>query len=105
MSELTSVAGHLLQVCDPAEETLPYQGRVEFREMAGPRAFVAGKTEALRTEYQEKFKAQRDAVRDLARRIGWSFSVHRTDEAPLRALHLLHGRIGGEKSRAFGRQF
>ncbi|CAN5307700.1 DUF58 domain-containing protein [soil metagenome] len=98
----SGVAGHLLQICDPAEETLPYQGRVEFREMAGPRVFVAGKTEALRTEYQEKFKEQREAVRDLARRIGWSFSVHRTDEAPLRALHLLHGRIGGEKSRVFG---
>lgn len=96
------VAGHLLQICDPAEETLPYNGRVEFHEMAGPRVYVAGKTETLREEYQEKFRAQREAVRDLARRIGWSFSVHRTDEAPLRALHLLHGRIGGEKSRAFG---
>lgn len=98
----SGVAGHLMQVCDPAEETLPYQGRVEFRAMAGPGVFTAGKTEALRAEYQEKFRLQREAVRDLARRIGWSFSVHRTDEPPMRALHLLHGRIGGEKSRAFG---
>ena len=98
----SGVAGHLLQICDPAEETLPYDGRVEFHEMAGPRVYVAGKAESLREASQEKFRAQREAVRDLARRIGWSFSVHRTDEAPLRALHLLHGRIGGEKSRAFG---
>ena len=32
--------------------------------------------------------------------VGWSFAVHRTDEAPLRILHALHGLIGGEKSRA-----
>ena len=33
------VTGHLVQVVDPAEETLPYAGRVEFREMAGPLTF------------------------------------------------------------------
>jgi uncharacterized protein (DUF58 family) len=95
------VVGHLLQVCDPAEETLPYQGRVEFHEMAGPLRYTAGKTESLREEYQRKFASQRAAVRDIARRIGWTFTVHRTDEPPLRPLHMLHGLIGGEKSRAF----
>jgi uncharacterized protein (DUF58 family) len=96
------IAGHLVQVCDPAEETLPYQGRVEFHEMAGPLRYTAGKTESLRAEYQEKFAEQRAHVRDIAKRIGWTFTVHRTDEAPLRALYMLHGLIGGEKSRAFG---
>ncbi len=94
------VAGHVVQVCDPAEETLPYQGRVQFEEMAGPLSYVAGKTESLREAYQAKFAEQRDQVRDIARRIGWSFAVHRTDEPPLRILHALHGLVGGEKSRA-----
>ncbi len=96
------IAGHMVQVCDSAEETLPYQGRVEFHDMAGPLRYTAGKTEALRAEYQQKFESQRAAVRDIARRIGWTFSVHRTSEPPLRCLHMLHGLIGGEKSRAFG---
>jgi uncharacterized protein (DUF58 family) len=95
------VAGHLVQVCDPAEETLPYNGRVEFQEMAGPLRYTAGKTESLREEYQRKFADQRAHVLDIAKRIGWTFTVHRTDEPPLRALHMLHGLIGGEKSRAF----
>lgn len=95
------VAGHMVQVCDPAEETLPYAGRVEFREMAGPLKFMAGKTESLREAYQKKYAGQREAVRDIARRVGWSFAVHRTDEPPLKALHQLHGLIGGDKSRAF----
>jgi uncharacterized protein (DUF58 family) len=93
------VAGHIVQVCDPAEETLPYSGRVQFEEMAGPLSYVAGKTESLREAYQAKFQEQRAHVRDIARRIGWSFAVHRTDEPPLKTLHSLHGLIGGEKSR------
>lgn len=94
------VAGHVVQVSDPAEETLPYEGRVRFEEMAGPLTYVAGKTESLRAAYQAKFQEQRERVRDITRRIGWSFAVHRTDEPPLRILHALHGLIGGEKSRA-----
>lgn len=93
------VAGHVVQVCDPAEETLPYEGRVQFEEMAGPLSYVAGKTESLRQAYQAKFREQREEVRGIVRRIGWSFAVHRTDEPPLRILHALHGLIGGEKSR------
>jgi len=93
------VAGHVVQICDPAEETLPYEGRVQFEEMAGPLSYVAGKTESLREAYQAKFQEQREEVRGIARRIGWSFAVHRTDEPPLRILHALHGLIGGEKSR------
>ena len=95
----SGVTGHVVQVCDPAEEALPYSGRVRFEEMSGPLTYVAGKTESLREAYQTKFQAHRAMVRDIARRVGWSFAVHRTDEPPLRILHALHGLIGGERSR------
>jgi uncharacterized protein (DUF58 family) len=93
------VAGHLIQICDPAEETLPWNGRVEFLEMKGPLRYIAGKAESIRQAYAEKFAAQREAVRDVARRLGWSFSVHRTDESAVKALLTLHMLIGGAKSR------
>jgi uncharacterized protein (DUF58 family) len=92
--------GHLVQIVDPAEETLPYTGRVEFLDIAGgPRRFMAGKTENLRDAYLEKFRDQRMAVRSLTRRMGWSFAVHRTGHSPTSLLLALHGLIGGEKSR------
>ncbi len=69
-----------VQVVDPAEETLPYAGRVEFHEMAGPLRFLAGKTEFLREAYAEKFRDQREALRDIAHRVGWSF--HRPPHRP-----------------------
>jgi uncharacterized protein (DUF58 family) len=98
----SGINGHLIQVVDPAEETLPYAGRMEFREMAGPLRFLASKTELLREAYAEKFRDHREALRDIAFRAGWSFTAHRTDRSVAHLLMLLHGLIGGAKSRAFG---
>jgi uncharacterized protein (DUF58 family) len=91
------VRGHLIQIADPAEETLPWNGRVEFLEVAGSRHLLVGKTESLREAYQARYRQQREAVREIARRMGWTFAVHRTDQAPLTCLLQLHGFIGGER--------
>ena len=93
------VKGHLVQVVDPAEETLPYSGRVEFHEMAGPIKFLSSKAETLRGAYAEKLAHHRAGLRDLCRRIGWSFSIHRTAESPTRTLLALHALISGEAAR------
>ncbi len=91
--------GHLLQVVDPAEETLPYAGRVEFQEVAGPLKFLSAKTETLRGAYAERLERHRAELRDLCRRIGWTFTIHRTDESPAKLLMTLHALISG----GFGR--
>jgi uncharacterized protein (DUF58 family) len=93
------IRGHLLQVTDPAEETLPYAGRVEFQDMTGPLKFLSSKTETLRDAYAAKLAEHRDSLRDLCRRIGWSFTLHRTDEPPTRVLLSLHALISGEAAR------
>ena len=93
------IAGHMVQIADPAEETLPYDGRVEFRDMAGPQKYLAGKVESLRDAYQAKYRSQREAVRGIAKRMGWTFAVHRTDQPPLQLLMALHGLVGGLRSR------
>ncbi len=95
----TGATGHVVQVCDPAEETLPWQGRMEFLEYGGPRKFLAGKTETLREAYGERFRAHRDGLRNLVTRLGWTFTVHRTDTPPATLLMSLHGLIGGEHLR------
>jgi uncharacterized protein (DUF58 family) len=98
----TGAGGHIVQVTDPAEETLPYDGRVEFRAIEGPLRYLADKTESLRDAYIRKFNEHRDALRELSRRVGWSFTVHRTDESAIKLLMTLHALVGGSKSRAFG---
>ena len=93
------IHGHLVQVVDVAEETLPYAGRIEFQEMAGPLKFLSSKTELLRGAYAERLGAHRGALRDLCRRIGWTFTIHRTDEPPTRLLMMLHALISGDLRR------
>jgi uncharacterized protein (DUF58 family) len=89
----SGVRGHLLQITDPAEETLPYDGRMEFLGLDSAQKFLANKTQNLRQKYIEAFAAQREAVRQIASRLGWSFTVHRTDEQPSKCLQALHLRI------------
>ena len=57
------VSGHLVQVVDPAEETLPYAGRVEFQEMAGPLKFtLVPRPRPCASAYAEKLGAHRAAL-------------------------------------------
>jgi uncharacterized protein (DUF58 family) len=93
----TGVAGHLVQILDPAEETLPYQGRTEFVEFGGPQKFLAGKAELLRTDYRTRLLRHREALRELARRLGWSFTLHLTDKPPSQALLALYMLLAGPR--------
>ena len=95
------VAGHVVQVCDPAEETLPYPGRVRIRRDGRPADLCRRQDgKPARGLSGEVPANSASAVRDIARRVGWSFAVHRTDEPPLRDAARFHGLIGGDKSRA-----
>lgn len=73
------VSGHIVQVLDPAEETLPYQGRTEFLGMEGDHRWLADRAETLRPMYQAKLQAHRAELAALAARLGWSFLLHHTD--------------------------
>ncbi len=91
------VRGHLVQVLDPAEETLPYTGRTEFAASEGRERMIAGRAETLREQYQERLKRHRTDLADVARRLGWSFIVHHTDRPPEEALLAIHSRLAGSE--------
>ncbi len=91
--------GHMVQVLDPAEETLPYSGRKEFLSSSGRERWVTDRVENIREEYQRRLAAHRAEVAELARRYGWTFMVHHTDrpasEPLLTLLMRLQGTPGG----------
>jgi uncharacterized protein (DUF58 family) len=95
------IRGHLVQICDPIEETFPFEGRVEFLGLDKPLKFIAPKTQSLREAYQEKFAQHREAVQLLARKMGWSFTVHRTDQSLSKALLATHAQISGARLTSF----
>jgi uncharacterized protein (DUF58 family) len=85
--------GHLVMLADPAEETLPYDGRVEFLGLDKPLRYLSPKTENLRAAYIEKYQAHRNAVQEIARSVGWSFQVHRTDHSAMPTLLALYSKV------------
>jgi uncharacterized protein (DUF58 family) len=91
----SGVAGHLLQVLDPAEESLPFKGRVRFVGLEQEGMTVVERTEDARSTYIQRLAAQRAGLKDIATRTGWSFAVHHTDRPAQAALAMLHQAMTG----------
>lgn len=90
------VTGHMVQVLDPAEETLPYAGRVLFDGLEREGSMLASRAEALRDQYVRRLAAHRDSLSAQARRAGWTFTVHHTDKPPQAALLPLFIDLAGQ---------
>ncbi len=100
----SNVFGHLIQILDPAEETLPYDGRTEFTDLEGDDRWVADRVESLRPQYIAKLAAHRAGLADIAKKLGWSLLTHRTDRPaaePLLAL-IMRMQSGGRDYRWAG---
>jgi uncharacterized protein (DUF58 family) len=93
--------GHLIEIVDPAEETLPYEGRTEFLSPDGGQRWTADRVQSLRARYKERLEAHRAELIELTRRLGWSFLVHHTDRSPseplLTLIMRLHGGVGDHR--------
>jgi uncharacterized protein (DUF58 family) len=87
------VKGHLLQVLDPVEETLPFEGRVRFEGLEDEDALLLARVETIRAQYEEKLKRHREGLQALTQAVGWSFAHHRTDRSPTTALLALYGAL------------
>ncbi len=95
--------GHLVQVVDPAEETFPYWGRIEFVEPEGAGRITAGRAETWKADYTSRITRHRDEIRGETDRLGWSFAIYRTDRPASELLLALHVRIGAAAAAAGAR--
>ena len=90
----TGAHGHTVQVVDPAEETFPYSGRVEFIEPEGGGSITAGRAEAWKADYEARVAQHRAEIRAETDKLGWSFAIHRTDRTATELMLALHARMG-----------
>jgi uncharacterized protein (DUF58 family) len=97
------VRGHLIQVLDPAEEDLPFDGRTEFKDMESTATFVAGRAEHLRAAYRRKMAEQKEVIAGLCRRRNWTFATHRTDRPAQTALLALYSAMTAHQPMGGGR--
>jgi uncharacterized protein (DUF58 family) len=89
------VRGHVVQILDPAEETLPYEGRVEFFDEETAVRFVAERAESLRESYLKKLAAHKAAIAFHASGLGWAPFLHHTNRPAVEALLPLHMHLSG----------
>ena len=85
--------GHLLQVLDPAEETLPFAGRVRFEGFEAEGSLLVSRVETVREQYAERLARHQAGLAAIARAAGWSFGMHRTDRPPHTAVLALHAAL------------
>ncbi len=89
--------GTLIQIVDPAEETFPYSGRVEFVEPEGGEMIIAGRAESWVTDYVSRVALHREQIRFETGKLGWLFSTHSTSRSAAELLLFLHSGLMASK--------
>jgi uncharacterized protein (DUF58 family) len=99
--------GTLVQIVDPAEETFPYSGRVEFVEPEDGSVITAGRAEKWASDYVARVALHRDQIRAETNTLDWLFSTHTTDRSAAELLLFLHSGMmvnrGGAATVKVGR--
>ncbi len=83
---VSGIHGHLVQVLDPAEESLPFAGRTRFEGLEEEGEVLVKRVENVREEYVERMDRHQAGLRDLARSNGWTYYLSRTDHPPEQTL-------------------
>jgi uncharacterized protein (DUF58 family) len=84
------VRGHIVHIVDPAEETLPFSGRVLFAGCEADGESLFGRAEAIRESYCTRFAAHQRSLAEIASASGWLTLSHRCDQPPEVALLALY---------------
>ncbi|MFH5925806.1 DUF58 domain-containing protein [Roseomonas xinghualingensis] len=95
----TGIRGTLMALHDPAEETLPYGGRVRFEPLDGTEAALVPRVEGIRALYEERMAAHREGLSVLAASLGFRLMSHRTDHPPEAALMALWQALAPQGAR------
>ena len=89
------IRGHILRIVDPAEETLPYDGRVLFDDPEDGHSTLVDWVASSRPAYLAAWRRHGEALADAARMSGWSIDSHHTHRPPEEALLALYLAVSG----------
>lgn len=85
------VGGTVVQVIDPAEESFPFSGRVEFKDMQQNERVLIENAGELRERYKEAFQKRKAELGSVCRRLNWGHLIHHTDRSARAGLLNIHG--------------
>ncbi len=93
------VTAFVLAVLDPAEVELPYSGHVRFKGLEDEGMALIGNVDRVRGDYASLLAQHREALADMARRLGFRMTWHQTDHSPAGALLPVYMALGANEPR------
>jgi uncharacterized protein (DUF58 family) len=87
------VRGHLVQVLDPAEESLPYAGRIRLIGLESDGDVLLAHAESLREAYRDRLERHQAGLAAIARAANWGFTRHHTSQPARVALTSLYAAM------------
>lgn len=88
--------GTLVMLRDPAEESFPFSGEVEFESLESSARWRVGEAREMSARYRARITAHTEALRTLTLRHGFGFIRHITDQPAAGALLALAARLAGQ---------
>ena len=92
------VRGHLVRIVDPAEEGLPYSGRIQFEGCEDDGQVLLDGVEDVRRDYAKVWRAHGDALQAATRSSDWGYMAHHTDRPAEEALLHLYLLLSDQAS-------
>lgn len=83
--------GLMVQVIDPAEESFPFKGRVQFQDMVQSEQIIIENARDIQTRYREAFDGRKAELSAVAKQLNWGHIEHHTDQAARAGLLHIYG--------------
>lgn len=83
--------GTVVQIIDPAEESLPYDGRVEFKDMKDQQRVIIENAAHIRSQYEKAFASRKLLLTETTSQLNWGHLQHHTDRPVRESLLHLYG--------------
>lgn len=90
------VRGHLVRIIDPAEESLPYRGRIRFSGLEGEEDLLVPEASSVGDAYRRRMADHQEGLAAIAGSAGWSLTRHHTHLPPTSALTAVYSALAGQ---------
>ena len=96
--------GHLVMIVDPVEETFPFQGQAVLHDLEAGLRLRIGDAGAWGQAYRERIARHHAELEEIARRRGWTLTLHRTDRPASTAALRLMTLVAASRGATLGAQ-
>ncbi len=83
----------LIQILDPAEYDLPYEGRIEFSDNKKQNRNLINHVPTIRADYKKRIEEHCKQVEQLCSQKGWVFIQCITNQSPVESLQNIYMRM------------